>query len=596
VSNLNLKFKSKYGLDIWPAQLPLHQIDLMLAKKFREYPFNQGNLLNPVSEHLLRAITELFTRDQIVVHPWLETMARSWCLDETFHWWGAAGSTKSANLGLFALLDYVTDPNETFAILASTSRDMLMLRSFGFIIQYLGYLKSNGKFQVPFRYHAQSCSIIPDGLAEDEQVRCRLKGVAVKQGTTEDARTALQGVHTKYVRLLLDELEGMREAAIDARTNLSQAPYFKLGTACNIESLNGLAGKYGKPKDREVILTEAITEWDAVLGRTYRFDAFKSPGIEKPDLFPFLPTQKSIDRIIEQNQGNADAPAVWTFLRALPPPQQSDRTVLTESQLRSYRMLEPVVWRSEAPMKGIAIDPAFTADGDDAVAVVFEVGMSTDGIMTLSFCDPVHYLQILASSDKPVIEQVADQVVQLAEDEGVGLHMIGIDDSGTQSLADVIEMKMGTRGIYRTNFGTRAPDIPVSATNFELASKRYKNRITWLYYTIAELGARSQIRNLPETAAVQFCKRRIDIKMRPLTMESKTEHKKRLAGKSPDEADACAIAVGLARERLGLMPGQTEFTPSGPEYAYTSTGATNTEWVNKVNNLSTSYGSSGTIR
>jgi hypothetical protein len=580
-------YRRKYGLD-WPKETPDHVIELHMWKKWREPGIRDGSLLNPVHEHVLKAIRLLFTEDQVKIHPWMEVQARSWTEDTFAGWWGCAGSGKSQSLGLFSLLDYMADPNETFTLLASTSKDMLLLRSYASVTQHLGYLKTNPQLYVPLKYVAQSVSVVMDGMSEEEtlNLKTRLKGVAVQQGTEQEARANLQGVHVKYVRLILDELEGMRPAAMDARNNLSQCEDFRLFYSCNPESWNGPAAKFGTPVDGITSINLDSTEWASPYGKVYRFDAYKSPGIEAPEKYPFLPNKKTIDRIVAANAGNEDAPAVWTFLRAFPPPQGAERTVITPQMVESYAMKDGVTWM-QATTRIAACDPAFTAEGDNAVLVTGQLGLDNRGLMTLCY-DNLHYLSIEASSKTPVVQQLVEQIRDIVEQEGIDPLLVAFDDSGSQSVADAYEMLIERTGVYRVNFAARAPDIAVSMTNPQLASERYKNRVTWLYYLIQELAQRGQIRGLPENAVEQFCLRRLGAKQKPLTLESKREYKKRTSSTSPDEADACALMAGLARERLGLMPGSSELFPGGMVFPSHSEQV-DLSFVRKINNLSSRY-------
>lgn len=578
--------KRKYGLD-FPVETPDHFIDLLMWKKWKEEPYKHGNLLDPVSEHVLRAIRALFSRQQVTIHPWLETQAYSWTYDDFAIWWGAAGTGKSQSLGLLTLLDFITDPQDTFSLLASTTKDMLLLRSYASVTQHLGYLKQNKSLYVPFKYVAQQVSVVPEGLSEEESLslKCRIKGVAVQQGTEQEARSNLQGVHVKYVRLILDELEGMRSAAMEARHNLAQCEDFKLLAACNPESWNGPAGKFSAPKEGIQTVSLDSTEWDTQWGKVYRFDAYKSPGLEKPQDYPFLPNKKTIDRIIQANAGNEDSPAVWTFLRAFPPPQGSERTVITRQMVDSYKMKEQVAWRDNYEVIA-AVDPAFTSDGDNAIVVFAKVGMDVEGTMILCFYRK-EYLRIEASSKTPVVQQIVEQIRDLCFEEGVDLSNIGFDDSGNQSVADAYEMLVANSGVYRVNFAARPPDVAISSVNPLSSREKYKNMVTWLYYSVLEFAQRGQIKGLFEEACDQFCSRRLGEKQKPLTLESKKDYKKRLNASSPDEADACAIAVGLARERLGMMPGASEFFPQG--MAFPLSEYNNFHLAQKLNNLSTSY-------
>ena len=176
--------------------------------------------------------------------------------------------------------------------------------------------------------------------------------------------------------------------------------------------------------------------------------------------------------------------------------------------------------------------------------------------------DGVRYLKIEASSEMPVLEQLSTQLQEILDEEEIPNNMVGVDDSGTQSVADMLEIRRGT-GVYRCNFGARAPELAVSVANDAPAHTRYRNMVTWMYFLLYEYGQRRQIRGLPDDAAQQFCMRRVLPKHKPLTLESKSDFKSRIHGRSPDEADACAICAGLARDRLGFIPGTSEWTPGG---------------------------------
>jgi hypothetical protein len=567
MTNLNLKFRRKYGLD-WPTEVPEHLIELTLAKKWREDPYCDADLLNPVSEHMLRAATMLFTPEQLVVNPWMERIVHSWVTDEFAIHWGCAGSGKSHVLGMCCLLDYITDPFITYTLLASTTGDMLEKRSFAAVVEYLSHLRSNGKYIVPLKYNTQKREIIPEGLSSDAIANLKgvIRGTAVQQGTVQQARANLQGVHTTYVRLVLDELAGMREAAMEARHNLAQCEDFRLQAACNPESFEDLAGRYSVPVNGWDSVNLDTPEWETKWGKTYRYDAYKSPGLEDPVTFNFLPTQKSIDRIVASNGGNEDAPGVWTFLRAFPTPQGDRHAILPLHTINTFKMKEAAVW-TEIYAKVAALDPAFTADGDKAVLQLATIGMRDDGVVCICF-DKTFELDIEASSPRPVVYQLSDQTLDILRQYGISVANLGVDDSGTQSVADVIEAESRLRGVWRCNFAMSASDQPVGVGD-QPAKERYKNRVTEMYYQMREFGQRNQVRGLSEIAANELSKRRLALNLKhqgalkKLQLESKTDFKQRTALSSPDSADAAVIIVGLAREKFGLVPGATKFEPQG---------------------------------
>lgn len=578
-------YTRKYGYD-FPKSWPANQIELYSWKHWRE--MRNASLHTNVEEHLYDACRMLFTAEQLVMHPWFEIQAHSWTYDTFAIWWGCAGSGKSHSLGLFTLLDFITDPDCTYAMLASTTKETLLRRSFASVVQYLQYLRANRTINVPFKYMPSKYAVVPSGASEDDfyGLKHMIVGVAVAAGTTQEAEANLRGVHTTYVRAVFDELSEMKPAAMESRHNLSQCVDFKLCGACNPGSIYDEAGKFSVPKARDgwASVDDNTDSWDSIYGRVYRFDARKSPGLKDPVKYPFLPTAVTIDRILASNNYNDDAPAVWSMLRAFPPPQGAERTILTETMVKSYGLMDTVFFR-DGYTKVAAIDAAFTADGDNCIYQLAKVGYSVDGVLTIQY-DRTDTLKILASDPRPVLEQIVDWGAQCITEDDVKLEHVAVDDSGTQSVADALAMRLGNR-LQRFNYSNRPPDIPVSVTNPTLASKKYRNVATWLYYLVKEYAERRQIKGLPHEAARQMCLRRVGTKQQPHMIESKKEHKKRLKGRSPDEGDVCAMVAGIARLVLGIAPGATEWTPGGAQPPPVST--TDMQRIEALNNLESVY-------
>ena len=573
-----------YGLH-WPESWTKVQIELHCWKHWRE--LEGATLKDPVEEHLYEACDELFTKEQLVRHPWFEVQAHSWTYDDFAIWWGCAGSGKSHSAGLFALLDFITDPDKTFILLASTTKDMLARRSYSSVVQYLTYLKANRRFAVPFKFMPSKMAVVPASMSDEDFAILKhvILGVAVQDGTEAEARANLQGVHTTYVRAIFDELAAMKPAAMASRHNLAQCEHFKLLGLCNPESFNDEAGKFSIPVTGWASVGPDTPEWETPWGKVVRFDAFKSPGIENPTEFPFLPTQKSIDRILKENNGNADAPPVWTMLKAFPPPQGGEQTVFSESAVVQYKMQAPASFLSSY-VTVAALDPAFTSDGDGCVYQVAKVGTTSEGVMSLVYGRTVQ-VDIKASDPRTVLQQIEDQVVELVAQDGVKPEHLAVDDSGTQNVADALSRRLRSP-VCRFNYGSKPPDLPVSVVNETSASKKYKNVVTWLYYIVREYAERGQIRGLPTEAMRQMTLRRVSAKLGVQAIESKREHKKRLKGRSPDEGDAAAMCAGVARLVLGLAPGAAEWSPEGESAPDMWTGI-NEDFASRINNLRTSY-------
>lgn len=556
-------YRTKYGIN-WPIEASDTQIEMVCAKHWREPLYASGNLLSDPGEHLINACQLLFTPDEFTVHKWAREHAHIWCVDDFAIIWGAAACSKSNNFGLFTLVDWLTDPLETLAIVASTSKEMLQLRSFEAILRYHTLLKRRDP-RTPGISLRQPLGIVNQEStgAAATTLKAAIKGVAVQAGSEAEARANLQGGHLPYVRLLLDELSAMKRAAVEARNNLSVgAENFKLFGLCNPESIYDLAGQYSVPKKGWGSVNLGTHEWETQWGKVYHYDGFESPAVKETNgarKYPFLIKQSDIDRIVLEHNGNLDAPQVYTYVRGWPPPQGVELTVLTETMIVRFSMRDTPIWEQDKVVVA-GLDPAFTSGGDGCILQVAEVGVLKDGAIAIGFIDEIP-LEIQASSPTPTIYQIAEQVKRYAEEFGFTPEMLAVDESGTQSVCDVLDREWAP-GALRVVGSSRASDLPVSMNNLAPSKEYYRNRTTELWYTLRNFGELGQIRGLPDGAARQFCMRRIK-SLRPMQLESKDDYKTRMK-KSPDEADACALVMAVVRERLGLQPGATKFEPGGP--------------------------------
>ena len=64
MANIRKTYVQWKGLD-WHPDVPEHLRHLKMWKRHKEYP--QGNYLNPISEHLFRALEVLFSKEHLKV-------------------------------------------------------------------------------------------------------------------------------------------------------------------------------------------------------------------------------------------------------------------------------------------------------------------------------------------------------------------------------------------------------------------------------------------------------------------------------------------------------------------------------------------------
>jgi len=174
-------------------------------------------------------------------------------------------------------------------------------------------------------------------------------------------------------------------------------------------------------------------------------------------------------------------------------------------------------------------------------------------------------------------------VVQELESRGIKVENLAIDDSGSQSVADIVQVESKVAPI-RCNFGARASDNPISGINPEPAYKRVADQATEIWVMFAELVRSGQVRGLVGEATSQFTTRSFVEGRRPQRLEPKAKYKQRTGKSSPDEADATALCALAARQAAGLFPGrEKKVTPW--------VGAT--PWIPKKDPSESGYKSSG---
>lgn len=570
MANVSTKFKRRYG-KLFPAECSDIFIDMLIAKKWREPEYQGLSRLDP-GEHMLRAIRALFTHDEWSVSPWTEEHVHAWCTESALFISGCASSSKSNDIGGLCVLDWITDPTDTVTIMASTSKQALTDRSYESVLRYFKLLKRNPHFSVPGKEAKTVMAIINDSDDEYGEVstsKAAVRAVAVQEGTADEARANLQGRHLPYVRLILDEFSQMRRAAADARVNLriGASKDFKWCALFNPDSLFDLAAQFSEPVDGWSSVDENTPRWRSHYGLVLHRNGFHSPAVTEPDgarKYPYLINRAQIDITIKECHGNTEAKEVYTMVKGFPPRNQSELTVLSEADLITFHMREPAIWheRGREIIRVAGLDPAFTSGGDNCVLQPAEIGLVREGALVCNFLDPI-YIPISASSERPAAYQITDGVIQAAARLDIPLSHIGVDDSGTQSVADILTVETGQYPI-RFDFGASASDQSLSSTNLKPAKQRFKNQVTELWALLAEYGRFGQIRGLPLKAAEQLCLRRFKLGAGPRILESKKDFKKRLPGqKSPDEADAATICIATARACAGFLAGHNDLQAVG---------------------------------
>jgi len=509
--------------------------------------------------HLKAAIKTIFPeqlpngRRGCVWHFWLERRCDCWCnvisdaMDapaDWYTWWGPASAGKTADAAVIALVDWLAGHDCTTTILCSTTVKMLKKRIWGEVLRY--YTMYQG--QLPGVYQKSSLAILSD---VDGEMKNGIHGVAIQQGTLEEALGDLVGVHNERVRLVIDEAQATRAAAFEATENLKANPDFKLLAMGNPISHLDPLGRYSEPASGWGTVSPAVPEWKTKYGVTLFFDGRKSPGILEPKRLPFLLQKRQIEDTIRTR--GEESPAMYSFRIGFCPPEGLLQAVITESMLVKFHMRDEPVWKTP-PQRGAGLDPAYSSGGDRCILAPFEVGELVTGQTAVSFL-PYISIQIRASPDTPITYHICAEVRRECEQLGIRPDQVGIDCSGTQStLADVLEKEWGP-GLHRVYFQGEPSRRAISIEDNTRGKAAYANRVTELWFTMAQFARYDQIRSMCLDSAREFTQRLVVEDREPRLVETKRKMKARL-DVSPDIADAQVVALDYVVERLGIMPGE----------------------------------------
>ena len=555
---------------------------MLIAKKWRFFRDEQGVEFKDPWEPLLDAAKALVPDQYFKVPPWTEEHFHDWVMaDRGAITWGCASCGKSNDYGLLMLLDWITDPYDTVIRLGSTDKQSLKGRSWNAIVTYFAALKRNKLgLPIPGRFSKSGYAILNDDADESPETageKAGIVGVAVND--SEDSGK-LQGAHAKFVRLVIDEL-----ATITHHDNIKKAMQnlrvgaldFRFYALANPASWEDPSCQYCIPEGGPDKVTVDTGLWTSTRGYLVRHhDGLKCITVSDPSKaseYPFLITKDTIDSNLADCDGNSDAPMFWQMVRGFPVPGNSGAPVILDPKIATAQKVSERLGGGTVFAVAAGIDPAWSEGGDGAIyqkVVIRQV----DGMTVLDFTDGQVKLKIRATSGKTVTEQLLDQVEEQMSARGyvAPLAATAVDSSANQGLADDLDIFLG-RGAatcMHVNNSQRASDNPVRAsgvgtvsgtsdTRMERGCDRYRDRGTEAWCALSEFCKAGMVRGLPDETVRALTQRRFACRkgtttqVFPLQLEPKDDFRKRFK-KSPDEADACALAALAVKEVLGVLP------------------------------------------
>lgn len=517
--------------------------------------------------------------DSFEWNPWTERMLHLAVEEKFLAIAGAASSSKTTFVALWAAANYILRPTKTKIIMTSMTIQTAQGKVWGAMKKFWrracqkmtikdakGNVLREGEKMLGGKL-VDSMNIIkregPDGTLYSTE---GIELLPAEAGEFKKSAAKMQGYKSGYVFLLADELATLAPNILEtARENLFANDNFQLIGTFNPDSHYDPGGILAEPLDGWDSIDENSEEWRTKFGgMCLRLDGMKSPNVllgekrwrglmtvEKLAAFKELHPEKST--------------GFWKMVRGFWSPTGSMDCIYSEAEIEKPGCLRPVKAWVYPPVVVAGFDPAWTAGGDRAVAVFGRVGQAVlpeylepkivwEHIETCILEDEA----LKKGEDKTV--QIAEQFRRKCKEHGCETRNVALDVTGGQAFSSVLAGKIGS-GFMTINFGGAASDLPAPPPDKGKKCRDvYRNMMTELWFSSKHLVRLGQIRNLPPATVVEMCARTYHSRDGRVTIEPKEDMKKRIK-RSPDRSDSLFLSILVARRKYALM-GKEKF-PTG---------------------------------
>jgi hypothetical protein len=368
----------------------------------------------------------------------------------------------------------------------------------------------------------------------------------------KEATEKLIGLKNKRVFLLVDEATDVSPAIFEAIHNLDSNPYFQCIALGNFASAYDPFGQFITPTSTWNNVNAEMDEWDTLRGKCIHLDGERTPNLDSDDEWPFLLTSKQL-REAREYQGE-NSLSYWRFIRSFPSPIGAEQNIYSEADIRRYEGEALPVWDG-SPTKVAGFDPAFTNGGDRSVLYIGSYGKTNVGVPAVAFGKPYLLREDSTKANEPRNFQIARQVREICEKEGVRPEHLAVDATGAGDPFCDILSEMWSPKVFRVKFGEKPTTMPTSGVSPVKANEKFTNRVTELWYVGVEFLRAGQLKGVtPDLARELTARKYSTMSGGKLVVEPKKDMKSRM-GKSPDLADAAFLLLDICRQRLGAYAG-----------------------------------------
>lgn len=472
---------------------------------------------------------------------------------------GGAGTAKSADAAVYALEWWWTNPSERTVLICSTTLNALKKRIWSYIAEY--------RMMAPFMPGILKGGQNPCILFNNKDEKHGIFSIPLARGTTEQALKDLIGIHPKEAMLVIvDEMTDVTSAPIDAMTNWdASGKKFQMIGIGNSKDRLDTHGQLCEPIDGwGSINPDTHEEWLTRYGICLYFDCYKSPAVLHPEhsgpggKLSFLIGPKKIEH--DEKKLGKNHPRFWRFVRGFWPPDSATKTVLTALMADKHQIKKPAEFTGSYAIRLAALDPAFTADGDECILRFATLGTMRNGLTGLDFGGPENIvpLQLDARSSEPINYQIVQQARRECEARDIPPEHFACDVWGMGAGAGDIFTKEWSNKFHKVvSIGTPT-ELFTDVHQTERAYDVYDRRITELWFIMREFVLAGQIKGLDDQTVKEFCQRTWEFAGKKYSLEGKDSYRAKFQNSgqpSPDRADAACVLLDLARQ-LGFRPGR----------------------------------------
>ncbi len=569
----------KYG-KWWPRSEPWDDLYIELSCFLHEQRLVGEGEEHAVAayEHARAAVDLIWNADPhepfFIWTPEAEEFFREACKHQYLGVCGAGSSGKSFPAAAWALLNYYAAPHCTKVLVTSTSINAAQQRIWGAVIKLFNKMPKALKKLSKLLVSTHLIKFLdPDPDMEDDTTR-GIELIAAEPKKDLNAVAKLVGRKQDRLILIGDELEWLSESVNTAfYSNLSRNAWSQYIALSNPGSWLSAFGQFCMPVGGPQSVNTSTYRWLTDRGVVIRFDDMVSQNyltakanlaaalaedphlseaairkITRRKIQPWRPSYEEIER--ERRLTGENSLSFMMQYRAMFSTQGASDSIYSNADLIA-NVIEKVEWdKNHPPVKIVCIDPAFSSGGDRTAMMLLLVGLDATGKRCIQWLETVLLQDDAMCETKTRTTQICEQIRAYVDKHEVQYRHVAYDATGAGAPFGDALVQFLDRSILPVNFGGKATDRPVSASNRKPSHERYANRVSEIWYAGVEVLRGRQFASLPKDLMAEMATRSFTtVAQGRILVQPKSEIKAR-TGKSPDLADCFHIGLDLCRERL----------------------------------------------